>query len=88
MQLKCIIEADSCEKCIERGVRCSYRAAGEPESRNSPSPDRHMTQIDISTSSDGALIYNKAVSYNTSSQSGASYNGSGDSSPPSGCKGK
>ncbi|KAL7940480.1 hypothetical protein V8C42DRAFT_226162 [Trichoderma barbatum] len=82
-KLKCIIEADSCEKCIERGVRCSYRATGEPEIRNSPSPDSNMTQLDISTSSDGASVYNKATSYNTSPQSGASCNGSGDGSSPS-----
>ncbi|KAL6796263.1 hypothetical protein GGI42DRAFT_356403 [Trichoderma sp. SZMC 28013] len=82
-KLKCIIDADSCEKCIERGVRCSYRVTGEPGNRNSQSPDHHMAEIDMSTSSDGTLAYNKTSSYNTSSQSGASFNGSSDSSPPS-----
>lgn len=69
LQLKCIItEAESCEKCMERGVTCSYSSTGGPDNQSSP---------DALPSGDCNPSYGKAASppQNESPQSGASYGG-------------
>ncbi|KAI1261791.1 hypothetical protein F5Y18DRAFT_192382 [Xylariaceae sp. FL1019] len=91
-KLKCIIESDSCEKCLERGVRCSYRGPGGPKSRNSPSTSRsrrspsyqnspprdlQLPQPEVISNESTAVQVSKTASNNGSPQSGVSNSDSG-----------
>lgn len=74
------MEGDSCEKCMEGGVACSYRGTGGPERQNSYSAEGRVNRSGTSTSSDCISVHSKAAPSDESPQSRASYGDLGTSS--------